>query len=78
MSTELLSSDTPEEGIRSHYIWLWLLGIELRTSGRTVGAFLLLLVVVLLNVEPFLQPSNQVLKIIIKNKIMNPKSSYNI
>jgi hypothetical protein len=33
-----LSSDTPEEGIRSHYRWLkatmWLLGIELRTSGR--------------------------------------------
>jgi hypothetical protein len=32
----------PEEGIRSHYRWLWatmwLLGIELRTSGRAVGA----------------------------------------
>ena len=31
-----------EEGIRSHYRWMWatmwLLGIELRTSGRTVGA----------------------------------------
>jgi len=31
------------EGIRSHYRWLWatmwLLGIELRTSGRTVSAF---------------------------------------
>ncbi|GAB1293000.1 Transmembrane and coiled-coil domain-containing protein 3 [Apodemus speciosus] len=30
--------DTPEEGIRPHYRWLratmWLLGIELRTSGR--------------------------------------------
>jgi hypothetical protein len=33
---------TPEEGIRSHYRWLsdtmWWLGIELRTSGRTVSA----------------------------------------
>jgi hypothetical protein len=33
---------TPEEGIRSHYRWLWatmwLLGIELRTSGRAVSA----------------------------------------
>jgi hypothetical protein len=31
-----------ERGIRSHYRWLWattwLLGIELRTSGRTVSA----------------------------------------
>jgi hypothetical protein len=37
-----LSSDTPEGGIRSHYRWLWatmwLLGIELRTSGRAVSA----------------------------------------
>jgi hypothetical protein len=37
-----ISSDTPEEGIRSHYGWLWanmwLLGIELRTSGREVSA----------------------------------------
>ena len=36
------SSDTPEEGIRSHYRWLgatmWLLGIELRTSGRAAKA----------------------------------------
>ena len=35
-------SDTPEEGFRSHYSWLWatmwLLGFELRTSGRAVGA----------------------------------------
>jgi hypothetical protein len=42
MSTPLLSLDTSEEGIRSHYRWLWatmwLLGIELRTSGRAVGA----------------------------------------
>jgi hypothetical protein len=42
MSTPLLPSDTPEEGIRSHFRWLWatmwLLGIELRTSGRAVGA----------------------------------------
>ena len=40
--TLLLSSDTPEEGIRSHYRWLcatmWFLGIELRTSGRAVSA----------------------------------------
>jgi hypothetical protein len=47
MSTLLLSSDTPEEGIGSHYRWLWatiwLLGIELRTSGRSVSA---------LNAEP--------------------------
>jgi hypothetical protein len=32
----------PEEGIGSHYRWLWatmwLLGIELRTSGRTDSA----------------------------------------
>jgi hypothetical protein len=45
------SSDTPEEGIRSHYRWLWatmwVLGIELRTSGRAVSA---------LNAEPSLQP----------------------
>jgi len=38
-----LSSDTPEEGIGSHYrlLWatMWLLGIELRTSGRAVSAF---------------------------------------
>jgi hypothetical protein len=37
-----LSSDTPEEGIRFLYRWLWatmwLLGIELRTSGRAVSA----------------------------------------
>lgn len=42
MSTLWLSSDTPEEGVRSHYRWLcatmWLLGIELRTSGRAVSA----------------------------------------
>ena len=33
--------DTPEEGIRSHYRWLWailwLLEIELRISGRTAS-----------------------------------------
>jgi hypothetical protein len=38
ISTVSLSSDTPEEGIGSHDRWLWatmwLLGIELRTSGR--------------------------------------------
>jgi hypothetical protein len=42
VSTLSLSSDTPEEGIRSHYRWLrattWLLGIELRTSERAVSA----------------------------------------
>ena len=36
VSTLLLSSDTPEEGIRS--ATMWLLGIELGTSGRAVGA----------------------------------------
>jgi hypothetical protein len=38
----LLSSDTPEEGIRSHYRWLWttmwFLDIELRTYGRAASA----------------------------------------
>jgi len=42
MSTLYPSSDTPREGIRFHYRWLWatmwLLGIELRTSGRAVSA----------------------------------------
>ena len=43
MSTPpLLASDTPEEGTRPRYRWLWatkwLLGIELRTSGRAVDA----------------------------------------
>ena len=42
ISTLYLFSDIPEEGIRSHYRWLWatmwLLGIELRTSGRAVSA----------------------------------------
>ena len=42
MSILSLSSDTPEEGIRSLYRWLWatmwLLGIELGTSGRAVRA----------------------------------------
>ena len=37
-----LSSDTPEEGIGSHYRWLWvtmgLLGLEIRTSERAVSA----------------------------------------
>jgi hypothetical protein len=54
MSTLYLSSDTPEEGIRSHYRWLWatmwLLGIELRTSGRAAS--------VLLTAEPSLQPGS--------------------
>ena len=38
VSAQLLSSDTPEEGTRSYYRWLWatmwLLGIELGTSRR--------------------------------------------
>ena len=42
MSTLSLSSVTPEEGIGSHYRWLWatmwLLRIELRTSGRAASA----------------------------------------
>jgi hypothetical protein len=42
VSTLSLSSDTPEEGIRSYYRWLWatvwLLEIELRTSGRAGSA----------------------------------------
>jgi hypothetical protein len=42
MCTLLLSSDTPEEGIKSHYRWLGatmcLLGTELRTSGRAASA----------------------------------------
>ena len=42
MSTLLLSSDTPEEGLSFLYRWLWgtmwLLGTELRTSGRAVRA----------------------------------------
>jgi hypothetical protein len=42
VSTLSFPSDTPEEGIGSHYRWLWatmwLLGIELRTSGRAVSA----------------------------------------
>jgi hypothetical protein len=42
MSTLMLSSDTPEEHMGSHYRWLWvtmwLVGIELRTSGRAVSA----------------------------------------
>ena len=41
VSTLSLSSDT-EKSSRSHYRWLWatmwLLGIELRTSGRAVSA----------------------------------------
>jgi hypothetical protein len=41
VSTLSLSSDTPEEAVRSHYKWLWatmwVLGFELRTSRRTVS-----------------------------------------
>jgi hypothetical protein len=53
VSTPLLSSDTPEEGIGSHYWWLWatmwLLGFKLRTSGRALSAI----------AEPSLQPQNK-------------------
>lgn len=42
VNTLSLSSDTPEEGTVSHYRWLWatmwLLGIELRSSGRAASA----------------------------------------
>jgi hypothetical protein len=42
ISTLYLSSDAPEEGIRSNYGWLWatmwFLGFELRTFGRAVRA----------------------------------------
>jgi hypothetical protein len=42
VNTLLLSSDTPEEGIGSPLQMvvstIWLLGIELRTSGRAVSA----------------------------------------
>ena len=42
VSTLWLLSDTPEEGIRSCYRWLWatmwMLGIELRISGRGASA----------------------------------------
>jgi hypothetical protein len=41
LSALLLTSDTPEEGVRSHYRWLWatmwLLGIELIASGRAAS-----------------------------------------
>jgi hypothetical protein len=41
LSTLSLSSDTSEGGIQSHCRWMWatmwLLGIELRTSGRAVS-----------------------------------------
>jgi hypothetical protein len=42
VSILLLSLDTPEEGVRSHYRWMsvtmWLLAFEFRTFGRTVSA----------------------------------------
>ena len=57
MNTPQLS-DTPEEGIRPRYRWLWatmwLLGTELRTSGRAVSA---------LNREPSFQPTPFLLEI---------------
>jgi hypothetical protein len=39
VNTLELSLDTPEEGIRSPCLWatVWLLGIELKTSGRAVS-----------------------------------------
>ena len=36
VSTLSLASDTPEEGVRPHYGWL--LGFQLRTFRRAVGA----------------------------------------
>jgi hypothetical protein len=52
VSTLYLPSDSPEEGIRSHYRWLWatmwLLGIELTWSLEEQS--------VLLTAEPSLQP----------------------
>lgn len=42
VDTLLLSVDTPEKDIESHYRWLWaimwLLGLELGTSGGAVSA----------------------------------------
>ena len=51
MST--LSPDTPANGIRSHYEWLWatMLETELRTSGKTV----------FLTTEPSLRPPSRIL-----------------
>ena len=44
VSIPSLFSETPEKGLRSHSKWLWankwLLGIELRTSGRTVSVLM--------------------------------------
>ena len=44
MSTLYLSLDTPEEGVRFHYRWLWammwLLGFELRTFWKAVSALI--------------------------------------
>ena len=55
MWVHLLPSDTPDEGIRPNYRWLratmWLLVIDLRTSGRTVKEQSMLL-----TTEPSLQP----------------------
>jgi hypothetical protein len=31
-----IRTDAPGKGTQSHYGWLWLLGFELRTFGRTV------------------------------------------
>jgi len=66
VSTLSLSLDRPEEGIGSHYRWLWatmwLLGIELRSFGRAVSA---------LNhwaISPALQPQFLKVKMFKKNK----------
>ena len=56
VSTLSPSSDTPEEGTRSHYRWLWVPGIELRTSERQP---------VLLTGEPSLQPETRCSKALV-------------
>jgi hypothetical protein len=57
MTTLSLSSDTPEEGLRSHYRWLgasmWLLGVEPLGDES-----------VLLTNEPSLQPKQRLLGIV--------------
>ena len=55
-NTLQLSSDIPEEGVRSHYRWLrtlWLLGFELRTFRKQS---------VLLTAKPSHQPLKSILK----------------
>jgi hypothetical protein len=67
MSTLLLSSDTPEEGVRSHYGWLlatmWFLDLNSGPSEEQS---------VVLTAEPSLQPSYCPFNILKKKK--NPAS----